>query len=93
MRHVGFSSDINLQNISPPFLGVHGGYDILNGSRDYKDWCKKSKFLNRKILGICEKNTLSGALKFQLACFDFEIIFIHRCIKQTVGIIAFGIFT
>ena len=49
-------------------LGVHGGYELLNGSRSYDDWCKKAKFLNIRSLGICERNTLAGTLAFQLAC-------------------------
>ena len=55
------------------FLGIHGEYEILNGSREYKDWCKKAKFLGINKLGICEKNTLAGTLPFQLACFDNKI--------------------
>lgn len=51
-----------------PFLGVHTKYEILNGSRDAKDWCKKAKFLGINTLGVCEKNTLSGTLPFQLEC-------------------------
>lgn len=50
------------------FLGVRGGYELLNGSRTYEDWVKKAKFMECKTLGICEKNTLAGTLKFQLAC-------------------------
>jgi len=50
------------------FLGVRGTYEILNGSRLYEDWCKKAKFLGCTALGICEKNTLAGLLKFQLEC-------------------------
>ena len=50
------------------FLGIHGGYELLNGSRQYSDWCKKAKFYNIDTLGICEKNTLAGAMLFQLAC-------------------------
>lgn len=50
------------------FLGVRGGYELLNGSRTYEDWVKKAKFMECKTLGICEKNTLAGVLKFQLAC-------------------------
>lgn len=50
------------------FLGVHGGYEILNGSRLYEDWVKKAKFLKVNALGICERNTLAGALLFQKAC-------------------------
>jgi len=56
--------------IDIPFvhLGVHGKYEMLNGSRDYSDWCDKAKFLGHKSLGICEKNTLAGILQFQIAC-------------------------
>lgn len=50
------------------FLGVHSGYELLNGSGLYKDWIKKSKFLGVTTLGICEKNTLAGVLVFQNEC-------------------------
>jgi DNA polymerase-3 subunit alpha len=50
------------------FLGVRGEFEILNGSRIYKDWVSKAKFLGVKSLGICEKNTLAGVMKFQLEC-------------------------
>jgi len=53
---------------TPNFLGIRGAYEILNGSRMYKDWVKKAKFLGCNALGICEKNTLAGVLKFQLEC-------------------------
>lgn len=56
--------------LSVPFIGLHGMYEILNGSRDYSDWIKKAKFLNIQTLGICEKNTLAGTLKFQIKCKD-----------------------
>ena len=49
------------------FLGMHAGFEILNGSGQYKDWCSKAKFLGIKNLGICEKNTLAGVMKFQEA--------------------------
>lgn len=50
------------------FLGVHGVFDLLNGSGSYKDWVSKAKFLGVRTLGICEKNSLAGVLKFQLEC-------------------------
>lgn len=50
------------------YLGVHGQYEILSGSGIYADWCSKAKFLNYSALGICELNTLAGALKFQQEC-------------------------
>lgn len=51
-----------------PFLGIHGRYELMNGSRDYSDWCKKATYLNMSVLGICEKHTLAGTLPFQKAC-------------------------
>lgn len=50
------------------FLGVHGPFELLNGTGNYNDWCAKARFFGVEILGICEKNTLAGVLKFQLAC-------------------------
>lgn len=50
------------------FLGVHGQYEMMSGSGSYTDWCKKAKFLGVRTLGICEKNSLAGALKFQAEC-------------------------
>lgn len=51
-----------------PFLGIHGGFEICNGSRSYNDWCKKANFLKVDTLGICERNTLAGTLPFQISC-------------------------
>lgn len=53
---------------TPVFLGVHGQYEMMSGTGTYADWCKKAKFLGVKTLGICEKNSLAGALKFQAEC-------------------------
>tara|TARA_R110000851_G_scaffold116627_1_gene242905 strand:+ start:686 stop:2251 length:1566 start_codon:yes stop_codon:yes gene_type:complete len=50
------------------FLGIHSGYELLNGSGSYTNWIKKSKFLGVKTLGICERHTLAGALVFQKEC-------------------------
>lgn len=50
------------------FLGVHGRYEAMSGTRDYSDWCEKAKFLGIQSLGICESQTLGGTLPFQLAC-------------------------
>lgn len=50
------------------FLGVHGQYEMMSGSGTYKEWCQKAKFLGVHTLGICEKNSLAGALKFQTEC-------------------------
>lgn len=53
-----------------PFLGIHGEYEILNGSREYKLWVQKAKFLGIETLGICEKHTLTGTLHLQKYCHE-----------------------
>ena len=55
------------------YLGVHGGFELCGGSRPYEAWCDKAKFLQINTLAICEKNTLAGALKFQIACDNSSI--------------------
>lgn len=55
------------------FLGVHSGYEILNGVGIYEDWIKKAKFLGVKNLGIVEKHTLSGVMDFQTQCKKADI--------------------
>jgi len=65
IKYIG-KADVRIP--TPTFLGVHGGFELLNGSRPYKDWLKKAKFLGVKNLGLCESNTLRGAMKFQVAC-------------------------
>lgn len=70
-RYIGICK----QNIDDEFshLGVHGGYEIMNGSGTYHDWCEKAKFFGHKALGICEYNTLAGVVAFQSECKDFKI--------------------
>lgn len=55
------------------YLGVHGGHELCSGSRSYEDWCKKASFFSVDVLGLAEKNTLGGALKFQNACRKVKI--------------------
>jgi DNA polymerase-3 subunit alpha len=68
LKNVGGHDDSLIPDFGRAFLGVHGRYEMMNGSRDYQDWCDKAKFLKFKALGICEKNTLAGTLPFQMAC-------------------------
>jgi DNA polymerase-3 subunit alpha len=65
-EYVGVCSDLTSSKRS--MLGVHGHNEILSGTRDYSDWCKKANFLGVSSLGICEKNTLAGILDFQKKC-------------------------
>lgn len=65
LRYIG---EQEKQVLTDNFLGIHGSYEVLNGSRLYSDWINKATFLGCKCLGICEKNTLAGVLKFQSEC-------------------------
>lgn len=55
------------------FLGIHSGFELMNGIGLYKEWIKKAKFLGIKTLAICEHKTLRGALLFQNECKKSEI--------------------
>lgn len=46
-------------------LGIHTGYELLNGSGLLKDWCDKVKFLGFKGLGVSDKNTMASSLDLQ----------------------------
>jgi DNA polymerase-3 subunit alpha len=65
IRHIGECSD---EIETECFLGIHSGNEIMSGSGVYKNWCKKANFFKTKSLGICEKNTMRGMLKFQTEC-------------------------
>lgn len=67
LRYLGKPNLVN-EIVDFPFLGIHGGYDLCNGSRTYNDWCKKAKFLQISTLGLCEENTLAGVVSFQNSC-------------------------
>ncbi len=70
LKYIG---NTRLKKFNWPFLGIHGRYELMSGSRDYSDWCKKANFYKTKTLGICEQSTLAGALVFQSACKDAGI--------------------
>lgn len=55
------------------FLGVHGSYEILGGTRDYASWVTKAKWMGIEALGLCELNTMAGLLKFQEECLKSNI--------------------
>jgi len=65
LKHIGKAKDI----AGFPYLGVHGGYELCNGSRSYEDWCQKAKWLGIESLALAERHTLAGALKFQQAAY------------------------
>lgn len=46
-------------------LGVHTGYELLNGSGSLVNWCKKAKFLGYEGLGIADRCTMAATLDLQ----------------------------
>lgn len=64
LKHLGVAPR---GNISCDFysLGIHSGYELLNGSGALSDWVKKAKFLGYKGIGICDYNTMAGTLDLQ----------------------------
>lgn len=81
---------LEMKDIKMSYLGIHGPFDLCNGSRSYKDWCTKAKWLGIESLGICEDNTLAGALEFQNTCEKFNIKSIIGetiTVKPTKGVI------
>ncbi len=49
-------------------LGVHTPFELLNGSFSLSDWVKKTKYLGQSALGVCDYNTMAGALILQKEC-------------------------
>lgn len=74
LNRVKWRGQSEVAGLSSNFLGVHGSFELLNGTSLYSDWVKKAKFLRVERLGIVEKGTLAGALKFQNACKSVGII-------------------
>jgi len=74
---------LQFEGVEIAYLGIHGPFDLCNGSRNYKDWCKKAKWLGIKVLGLCEENTLAGTLEFQTTCQKAEI---KSIIGETISV-------
>lgn len=72
-----------LPQVDFPLVGIHGGYDLCNGSRPYNDWCVKAKFLGVSTIGISEENTLAGVIAFQKACKQHDL---HSVVGETVRV-------
>ena len=47
------------------YLGIHSGYELLNGSGLLPDWCAKASFLGYKGIGVADKNTFASSLDLQ----------------------------
>lgn len=71
-------------------LGVHTGYELLNGSGELSDWVRKAKYLGHTAMGICDYNTLGGTLNLQKECAaaGLKAVFGYSCLlrheQQTV---------
>lgn len=70
-KYIGKTSEEYIMDFS--HLGVHTEYEILNGSGGCETWAKKAKFVGVKAIGICDRNTLSGALSFQTFCDKYGV--------------------
>lgn len=72
LRYVGTSPKFQHQcNYYP--LGIHSGYELLNGSGLLKDWCAKTKFLGYKGLAVSDKNTMAASLDLQQSATDKDL--------------------
>lgn len=71
-------------------LGVHTGYELLNGSGELSNWVRKAKYLGHTAIGICDYNTMGGTLNLQKECAaaGLKAVFGYSCLlrhgEQTV---------
>lgn len=69
LRHIGDSPKFKHECEFYP-LGIHSGYELLNGSGLLKDWCQKAKFLGYKGLSVADRNTMAASLDLQQSATD-----------------------
>lgn len=67
LKYVGKRQPAQL-NIPYVNLGIHTGYELLNGSGELSDWVRKAKYLGHTAIGICDCNTMGGTLNLQKEC-------------------------
>jgi DNA polymerase III subunit alpha len=67
-------------------------YSIFSGVKDIKSWVKRASDLGYNTLGICDKQTLSGAIRFQVECLSRNIkpilgmeVIIYNSIERSVA--------
>lgn len=56
-------------------LGIHSGYELLNGSGSMKDWCAKTKFLGYGGLSVADRNTMAATLDLQQSATAVDLKF------------------
>lgn len=77
-------------------IGIHSGYELLNGSGLMKDWCAKADFLGYKGLGVADKNTMAASLDLQQSATAKEMKYCNgysltiRIGSDTVGAIVYA---
>lgn len=64
LKHIGAAKQGNVECDFYP-LGIHTGYELLNGSGSLTSWCRKAKFLGYKGLGIADRCTMAATLELQ----------------------------
>lgn len=69
LRYVGKSPEYEHRCEYYP-LGIHSGYELLNGSGLIKDWCAKTSFLGYKGLSVADRNTMAASLDLQQTAAD-----------------------
>lgn len=89
LKYIGQRQPIRLE-IPYVNLGVHTGYELLNGSGELSDWVRKAKYLGHTAIGICDYNTMGGTLNLQKECAaaGLKAVFGYSCLfrqeEQTV---------
>lgn len=73
LRYVGESPKFEHDSSEYYPLGIHTGFELLNGSGSLKNWCKKSKFLGYAGLGIADKNTMAATLALQTTATGMDL--------------------
>lgn len=77
-------------------LGVHSGYELLNGSGLIKDWCARAKWLGYDGLGVADRNTMAASLDLQTSATDDGLKYVngYSCTanlgKEKIGIIIYA---
>ena len=57
-------------------LGIHTGFELLNGSGSIADWCEKAAFLGYNCIGICDRNTMAATLELQRTAEKYGLTYV-----------------
>lgn len=67
LKHIGKRRKTKLE-VEYVNLGVHTGFELLNGSGDIAGWVKKAKQMGHEAIGVCDYNTMAATLILQKEC-------------------------